>query len=360
MIEPDSPLSQTTPLDLLSEGKRGRLDTLVTTKTEQAQVLEGGTNGETDFQPSHQYQMPLAERFKIFNSIDKFRPFQLELMEKLGEYKKIAVSIGTGIGKTTMIKYICLDFIDLNPNNKCLILVNTRALTYDISESIREILDSENNESKILCNLNEHDSSRPLTKSIVENARIFIGVPDKYVSFIHKLPQKFDFICIDEVDALLDRESPESSSIVHILNTVVFNYSMVCSATFSDDVFDYIVKKYNFAIREFVEPIPKISINIIMYDKYDKYWHTYVCDKIHHIILENPLMNKVIVFCNYRNDCDRLYNDYKMSGSQQNYCIHGNMDSLRIQELFKSYKSNGKVLFTTDMCQRGLYLILFS
>lgn len=305
-------------------------------------------------QVSHQYEMPLSERFKIFNSIDQFRPFQVELMEKLAELKRVAVSIGTGIGKTTMIKYICLDFIDLDPKNKCLILVNTRALTYDISESIREIFDTENNEAQLLCNLNEHDSSRPLTKSIAEKARIFIGVPDKYVSFINKLPKTFNFVCIDEVDALIDRETPEKSSILHIINTITFTYSLVCSATFSEDVYNYIIYKYGYSIKEFNEPIPKISISRISYDKYDKYWHTYVCDKIHHIILENPLMNKVIVFCNYRNDCDRLYNDYKMCGSQPNFCIHGNMDSLRIQELFKSYKASGKVLFTTDMCQRGL------
>ncbi len=81
--------------------------------------------------------IPLAERYKIYNSIDTFKPFQIEIMEKLAEMKKVATSISTGIGKTTMMKYLSLDFIDLNPNeNKCLILVNTRALTFDIGQSI--------------------------------------------------------------------------------------------------------------------------------------------------------------------------------------------------------------------------------
>lgn len=297
--------------------------------------------------------LSLSERFKIFNSIDEFKPFQVELMEKLAELKCIAMSIATGIGKTTMIKYISLDFLDMNPANRCLILVNTRALTYDISQSLCEILDGEY-ERSLVCNLNEHDINRPLTKAIADKARLFIGVPDKYLSCIKKLPRKFNFVCVDEVDALLDRDEPQSSSIIHVLDSISFEYSLVSSATFSEDVYTHVVYKYNYFVKTFKENIPNIEIKRILYDKHDKYWHTSVCDKIHHIILENPLMNKVIVFCNFRNDCDRLYEDYKMCASQPNYCIHGNMESARIQELFKAYKSNGKVLFTTDMCQRGL------
>lgn len=298
-------------------------------------------------------QISLAERFKIYNSIDQFRPFQIEVMEKLCEFMRIAISIDTGIGKTTMMKYLALDFVDINPpENMSLILVNTRALTYDISQSIGEIL--EPNERGILCNLNDYDADKPLTQDIIHSARIFVGVPDKYLKYMKRLPKQFKFLCVDEVDALLDKEDPQSSSIIRIFDSIICEYSLVCSATLSQDVYTYVIDKYDYVSREFKANIPKIDIKRINYDKYDKYWHTYICDKIHHIILENPLLNKVIVFCNYRNDCDKLYNEYKTSVSLPNYCIHGNMSGQQIQQLFKSYKSNGKVLFTTDMCQRGL------
>lgn len=298
-------------------------------------------------------KISLAERFKIYNSIDNFMPFQTELMEVMAREKRIAISIGTGIGKTTMMKYLSLDFLDLNVDNRCLILVNTRALAYDIGQSIREIFDSES-ENKLLCNLCEYDANRPLDKNTINNARLFVGVPDKYWILYNKLPKDFKFICIDEVDALINNDDAYSSTIVRILDSITYTYGFICSATLTNDVYDVIISRYDYISREFNEKIPNIDIKRIKYDKNEKYWHTYVCDKIHHIILENPLMNKVLVFCNFRNDCDRLYNEYKTSGSQPNYCIHGNMNGLKIQELFKLYKSNGKVLFTTDMCQRGL------
>jgi superfamily II DNA/RNA helicase len=297
-------------------------------------------------------RMCLAERYKIYNCIDQFQPFQLEIMEKVAELNKVAFSVGTGLGKTTAIKYLSLDFIDLNPSNRCLIVVNTRALTYDIHQSINEILEPD--EMGLMCNLCDYDVNYQINKKIIDKARIFITVPDKYMSLAQRLPRDFIFVSIDEIDALIDRNCPTKSSVIKILETIKYEYSIICSASMNDDVYTHIIYAFDFNYKTFNVSIPKIEMYKIRFDKRDRNWYANVCDRIHHIILEYPLANKVLVFCNYRNDCDHLYTQYKGTASNPNYCIHGGMSGPEIQDLLKQYKQNGKVLFTTDMCQRGL------
>lgn len=297
-------------------------------------------------------KIELSERFKIYNAIETFKPFQVELMEQLANEKKIGVSVGTGIGKTTMMKYISLDFIDLDPKNKCLIIVNTRALSFDIQSSINEIL--EDDEQGIICNLCNYNIKNQITSSIIQKARIIITTPVKYIKLINKLPTTFTFVCIDEIDALLDNQNIEESAILSILNKISYQYSLICTATMTEDVYKYVFDKYGFISKNFNEAIPNIEIQRIMYNKKIKDWYIPVCDKIYYILSENMLKKKALVFCNYRNDCELLYNEYKRTSPSQIFCIHGNMPSEQIQNYYNQYKTNGKILFTTDMCQRGL------
>lgn len=297
-------------------------------------------------------KIDLSERFKIYNSIDKFKPFQIDIMENLSKYKRLGVSIGTGIGKTTMMKYIGLDFLDLDPNNTCLIIVNTRTLSFDIESSINELLEEE--EKSIFCNLCNYNKKNPISQCTIDKARFFISTPVKYLILMSKLPKKFTFLCVDEIDALLDKQNIESSPIISILEKITYAYSLVCTATMTADVYKYVFDKYDYASKEFNDKTVDIKVERIMYNKRNKDWYITVCDKIYYIICENMLKKKIIVFCNYRNDCERLYSEYIRCSPTNNYCIHGNMSSEQIQQYYNQYKSNGKILFTTDMCQRGL------
>lgn len=304
----------------------------------------------------HEETLPLSERFIIYNSIEKFKPFQVELMELLAKHKKVAVSVGTGLGKTTMMKYIGLDFLDLDKDYKCLILINTRALSFDIQQSIEEILENteKNNEKSIFCNLCNYNIKNQITSDIIEKARFFIGTPAKYLKLINKLPKSFTFLCIDEIDALLDNQESDAYTILQILDEIKYSYSLVCTATMTDKVQRHVIDRYKYEYRNYSDPIIDIPLKWILYNKKSKDWYIYVCDKIYFIIEQNILKKKVIVFCNYRNDCEKLYNEYRRSASQNNYCIHGNMPSEQIQLYYNQYKQNGKILFTTDMSQRGL------
>ena len=51
-------------------------------------------------------EIDLAERYKMFNNIEQFRPFQEEVMDKLYEEKRVCISTVSGNGKTTLIKQI--------------------------------------------------------------------------------------------------------------------------------------------------------------------------------------------------------------------------------------------------------------
>ena len=51
-------------------------------------------------------EIDLAERYKMFNNIEQFRPFQEEVMDKLYEEKRVCISTVSGNGKTTLIKCV--------------------------------------------------------------------------------------------------------------------------------------------------------------------------------------------------------------------------------------------------------------
>ena len=299
-------------------------------------------------------KITLSERFKIYNSIENFKPFQIELMEQLAKSNRVGISVGTGLGKTTMMKYIGLDFLDLDPNNKCLIIVNTRALSFNIQQSIDEIID-ENEENGLCCKSCNYNIDNQINQETIDKARLFISTPAKYKNLINKLPTKFCFLCVDEIDILLNNQDINRSAILSILDQVTYTYSLICTATMTEDVYKYVFDKYGFISKSYNDAIPDIPIQRITYNKRNKDWYMSVCDKIYYIISENLLKKKVIVFCNYRNDCIKLFDEYRRSScNSNNYCIHGNMPNEQIQSFYNQYKMNGKILFTTDMCQRGI------
>lgn len=293
-----------------------------------------------------------AERFKIFNTIDDLRPFQQELYDKLIEEKRVCISTYSGNGKTTMIKYIAFSFLDQSRSNRCAIFVNTRILALDIERSMEDILLPE--DRGLLCNMCKFDAQNYATNSELEAARIFISTPGKFKRFINKVGTRFDFLCIDEVDSLLETKGDVlESDILDILQQLRFEYSLVVTATLNQDVYTHILSKYNFISKEFNHVTPCIDVMRIALNKRDRDWHIMVCDKIYYIVQEHRMHKRVIVFCNYKEDCDKLFNEYSAPVNTK-FCIHGNYSTAEIDSMFRQYQQTGKILFTTDMAQRGL------
>lgn len=297
-------------------------------------------------------ELELAERYKMFNNIDTFRPFQIEVMDKLYEEKRVCISTVSGNGKTTLIKYLSLYFLDLNKNNKSIIIINTRILSLDIEKSISEILEPE--EMDILCNLCRFDLTNHFDSSLINKSKIIITTPGKFVKLMKKLPLTYTFVCIDEVDTLLETKGDiQDVDILTILKEIKFDYSLIVTATLNQDVYNNILYKYNFITKEYNHALQEIKMNKINFNKRDKNWFMIVCDKIYYIVQEYISYKKVIVFCNYKDDCDKLYNEYSASVDKK-FCIHGNYNTQEIDSNFHKYQQTGKILFTTDMAQRGL------
>jgi len=297
-------------------------------------------------------EIELAERYKMFNNIEEFRPFQLEVMDKLYDEKRVCISTVSGNGKTTIIKYLSLYFLDLDKNNKSIIFINTRILGLDIEKSISEIL--EKDESNLICNLCRYDLYNQIEETKIKESRIFITTPGKYLKLINKLPVDFTFLCIDEVDTLLEtRGDINNLDILNVLKYIKFDYSLIVTATLTNDVYEKILNKYNFISKEYNHDIPEIKMQRISFNKRDRNWYMTICDKIYYIIQEYISYKRVIVFCNYKDDCDKLYNEYS-APLDKKFCIHGNYNTNEIDTIFKNYQQTGKILFTTDMAQRGL------
>lgn len=294
----------------------------------------------------------LAERFKIFNNIDDFRPFQIEVFEKLAEYKKICIVTSSGSGKTTLIKYLSFDFIDLNENDKIIIFVNTRILSLDIESSMLEILDD--NEKSMICNLCKYDKDNQIRAENINLAKIFISTPGKYHILHNKIGINFKFVCVDEIDILLDNKNDvENSDILNILKIIKYEYIFISTATINDSVYKHILDKYDIKSKIFDSKAPIIKYHKLQFKRKDKDWYQLICDKIYYILECNPLHKKSIVFCNYKDDCYKLYNEYSAS-SKEKYCFNGDYSTKELEDTLYNYKEYGIILFTTDMSQRGI------
>lgn len=301
---------------------------------------------------SNMEDVKLSERYMMYNNIVNFKDFQNEILDKLEKEERVCMSTFSGDGKTTMIKYISLDFVDRIKRSKCIIFINTRILSLDIEESLREIL--QDDEQHIVCNLSRYEIHNQIKQDTIDRARIFISTPAKFLKMIRKMPTKFDFLCIDEVDSLIESKNNISDiDILNVLSSVSFRYSLVVTATMTDEVHTHIVEKYKYVWKQFSKEYPSFEIRKISFNKRDRDWYMLVCDKIYYILQENITHKRCIVFCNYKEDCDKLYNEYSEPTTSK-FCIHGNYSTSEIDLIFKQYQQSGKILFTTDMAQRGL------
>jgi len=301
----------------------------------------------------------LANRFKLCNGIKKFRDFQQDVFDKLNEYNKLCIIASSGNGKTTIMKYLAFDFLDKNKNNKIIIFLNTNILCFNVANSMISCLDDDD-EKAFICNLANYDKNNQITFDIIKNARIYISTPGKYLHLYKKIGFNFKLVCVDEIDILLDYNNDITSDILNIFEMISFEYSFVSTSTINDSVYTQFLHKYDFATKIlndegklFEEIKSKVKCYKIRFQRKERDWYKIICDQIYFILHSKQSCKKSIVFCNYKLDCDQLFNEYSAT-SKEKYCLHGNISVIDQNTILENYKEYGYILFTTDISHRGL------
>jgi len=294
----------------------------------------------------------IAERFMLYNNIDKFRGFQNEIIEKFYNERRICAITSSGNGKTTLMKYLTFDFLDQNKNNRIIIFCNTRFLSLDISNSLLETL--ENEELNYVCNLCSYTKDNKLTPDIINKSKIFVSTPGKYCKLKNMVGRNFKFVCVDEIDSLMDyKDSIEQSEIITIFSQITYDYSLIVTATINDDVYKHFLDRFDFISRKFETEESDIKYVKLKFNKKEKDWYSTVIDKIFYIIESDQLKKKKsIVFCNYKDDCNLLFNEYPANYGQ--FFCHGDCSTETLNQTLIDFRETGTILFTTDMSQRGI------
>lgn len=291
-----------------------------------------------------------TEKFMIMESIDEFRKFQNDMIEGIKTKKKVCLVAPSGKGKTTIIKYLSFDIFDKYKNDRALILVNTRPLGLDIEKSMASVFGAR--ESRMICNLTRFNKDNPITTNDIIDARIIISTPEKYLRLSKKLGVDFRLLCIDEIDTFFEDTSIYSNNeIIDVMNKVNFEYLFTSTATLSDSVENNFIKKYNLHVYETSATTTIVNEYKVGFNRSTKMWLNDVLELIDLIIQLNPMNKKSIVFSNYRNECNMLYNMCHIKGK---YHATGEHSTEELDTILHEYTQFGVILFTTDMSQRGL------
>ncbi|MDY4429987.1 DEAD/DEAH box helicase, partial [Evtepia sp.] len=161
---------------------------------------------------------------------------------------------------------------------------------------------------------------------------------------------KVETVVLDEADRMLDMGFIKD--VTHILKQIPNRRNLgMFSATISREVMDiswvYQRDPVEIVVRPVQENRPQISqyrIKVDMGGKVD----------LLAAILEKDQLDRVIVFCNTKNNTDRITGLLKMKGISAQ-CIHGDLGQKVREKVLSAFrKGELRVLVATDVAARGL------
>jgi superfamily II DNA/RNA helicase len=254
----------------------------------------------------------------------------------------------TGSGKTLAFLLPLLRQLKVDANeSQALVLAPSRELALQIEQVFKGM----NSPFHCACCYGGH-SIEMEAKNLSNKPQLIIGTPGRILDHIRRkniVPQSILFLTIDEFDKSLELGfQDEMEEIIKHLTSI--KKKMLLSATRSEEIPDF-VKLHHPIVLDFLkeEEIKESGLTLYRVNSPQK-------DKLDSLLLliKNLDGESTLVFCNYRESAERIFNFLKKNGADCKV-YHGGMEQIeREKSLFQFRNKSINILISTDLAARGL------
>jgi superfamily II DNA/RNA helicase len=254
----------------------------------------------------------------------------------------------TGSGKTLAFLLPLLRQLKVDANeSQALVLAPSRELALQIEQVFKGM----NSPFHCACCYGGH-SIEMEARNLSNKPQLIIGTPGRILDHIRReniVPQSILFLTIDEFDKSLELGfQDEMEEIIKHLTSI--KKKMLLSATRSEEIPDF-VKLHHPIVLDFLkeEEIKESGLTLYRVNSPQK-------DKLDSLLLliKNLDGESTLVFCNYRESAERIFNFLKKNGADCKV-YHGGMEQIeREKSLFQFRNKSINILISTDLAARGL------
>ena len=311
-----------------------------------------GTTVELDLRYSEMNLSPGLLRALDEKGFTLATPVQAGAIPCFKDWKDVIAKAPTGTGKTfafgiPMVEHTNPQGLDVTG----LILAPTRELAMQIQDELRQLCAFLPG-IRVACLYGGQPIERQINL-LKKRPQIVVATPGRLMDHMKRRTvrlHKVETVVLDEADRMLDMGFIKD--VTHILKQIPNRRNLgMFSATISREVMDiswvYQRDPVEIVVRPLQENRPKISQYRLKVDLGGKV-------DLLTTILETQKLDRVIVFCNTKNNTDRITGLLRMRQISAQ-CIHGDLgQKVREQVLTAFRKGELRVLVATDVAARGL------
>lgn len=289
----------------------------------------------------------ISNALKALN-IEKLNEMQEMSLRANESGRNVLLLSPTGSGKTLAFLLPLLRQLKVDANeSQALVLAPSRELALQIEQVFKGM----NSPFHCACCYGGH-SIEMEARNLSNKPQLIIGTPGRILDHIRReniVPQSILFLTIDEFDKSLELGfQDEMEEIIKHLTSI--KKKMLLSATRSEEIPDF-VKLHHPIVLDFLkeEEIKESGLTLYRVNSPQK-------DKLDSLLLliKNLDGESTLVFCNYRESAERIFNFLKKNGADCKV-YHGGMEQIeREKSLFQFRNKSINILISTDLAARGL------
>ena len=279
-------------------------------------------------------------------------PVQAGAIPCFKDWKDVIAKAPTGSGKTFAFGIPMLEHTD--PEGSAvtgLILAPTRELAIQIQDELRQLC-AYLPGIRVACLYGGQPIDRQINL-LKKRPQIVVATPGRLMDHMKRRTVRLDHVetvVLDEADRMLDMGFIKD--VTRILKSIPHRRNLgMFSATISREVMDiswlYQRDPVEIVVRPVQENRPQISQYRLKVDLGGKV-------DLLAAILEKKNLERVIVFCNTKNNTDRITGLLQMRGLSAR-CIHGDLGQRLREKVLSAFRAGEvRVLVATDVAARGL------
>lgn len=274
----------------------------------------------------------------------------LAIPELLAGFDVLALA-NTGSGKTLAYALPLLEKLNVSPEHQALVLVPTRELATQVTETIRPV--SASLGLKVVCVCGGADKEQQ-QQALVQKPNIIIATTGRLVDLINNGldVNKVHYLVLDEADRLLDMGFwPDVQHIA--LKTSSKRQTAMFSATFSGDL-----KQKAKHLMPLAKQVAAHQENSTNQDIAETLYLVNKGSKTKALIelIKQNAWQQVLVFIGAKENADGLAKKLNKAGISTN-ALHGNKSQVEREEVLSQFKlGDTHVLIATDLLARGIHI----
>ncbi|MGR4989981.1 DEAD/DEAH box helicase [Vibrio rotiferianus] len=265
--------------------------------------------------------------------------------------KDVLALANTGSGKTLAYSLPLLEKLNVNSQQKALILVPTRELATQVSEAINQVAQVFSLNAVCLCGGVDKEQQQQV---LAENPHILVATTGRLVDLANNGLDlsNIHYLVLDEADRLLDMGFwPDVQNIA--AQTSSQRQTAMFSATFSDEL-----KQKAKQLMRAPKQVAAHQENSTNQDIVETLYLVNKGSKTKALItlIQQHAWTQVLVFIGAKENADGLAKKLNKAGISTN-ALHGNKSQAEREEALAQFKSGQiQVLIATDLLARGIHI----